>query len=529
MSLSTWWLAGVLATAACSSDDENANVMEAPPDTGGGFLVGDDGLPGDGSQDPGVEDPGAQCLGETHEAEKIGLDMFVMLDISGSMLDVLPQAAVGAAPTTKWDAVRESLESFVAAPDTADIGVGLQYFPQNNDGVPFSCVSNDECGAGGPCTNTICVGPGELEIAGDGAPPFSFVRVSGDTPVFCSGDNDCGGDSACRTMVGECIFPPGALVDQPAGAFLNVSQDPTTSLVSPLCGVQGDCDGLPGTECEEIGVCTEQLVKCSPSIACPPGAGECAPFPYSCVNQTSCEVARYAAPAVAISDATTRSADVIASLRAQVPQGQTPTGPALSGALEQARAWAASNPGRQVVTVLATDGFPTVCEPLEIPGIADVASNANTGARPVRTFVIGVFGNADLGGDGQQRLDTIARAGGTNRAIVINTAGDVAEDFLEALNVIRNTAVSCEFRLSDAAGLDFDRVNLQVTDAGGVSSALFNVGDASACGDDDQGWYYERDTSGTPTQITVCPGTCATFMGEGVKADLQIGCATRIR
>jgi hypothetical protein len=518
----------VLAAAACSSDDEGQPAMETPG-SGGGFMVDDDGLPGDNSPVPGNEDPGAQCLGETHQAEKIGVDMFVMLDASGSMLDALPQAQLLAAPTTKWDAVRQSLESFVSAPDTADIGIGLQYFPQSNEGVPFNCVSNDECGEGGPCTNTICVGPGELEIAGDGAPPFDFVRVAGDTPIFCSSDADCGDSDACRTMVGECVFPPGTLADNPEGAFLNVSPDPTTSLVSPLCGAPSDCDGLPGTACEEIGVCTAQLIKCSPSIACPPGAGECAPFPYSCVNQTSCEVARYAAPAVTISNAATRSTELIASLRAQVPQGQTPTGPALSGALEQARAWAASNPGRQVVTVLATDGFPTVCEPLEIPGIAEVASNANTGERPVRTFVIGVFGNADLGGDGQQRLDTIARAGGTNRAIVINTAGNVAEDFLEALNVIRNTAVSCEFQLSDAAGLDFDRVNLQVTEATGASAALFNVGDASACGDDDQGWYYERDAAGTPTQITVCPGTCATFMGEGVRADLQIGCATRIR
>ena len=496
---------------------------------GGGFLVGDDGLAGDDDPAPGDGDPGAQCLGETREAETIGLDMFVMLDISGSMLDVLPQALLDATPTTKWDAVRQSLEAFVSAPETTDIGIGLQYFPQNNDGVPLGCATNEECGPGGPCTNSLCVGPGELEIAGDGAPPFQFVSVVGDTPIFCSGDDECDGTETCRTLVGECIFPPGVLAENPDGAFLNVSQDPTASLVSPLCGEQTDCDGLPGTICEEIGVCTGQLLKCSPSIGCPLDAGECAPFPYSCVNQTSCDIPRYAAPAVAISAASTRSGELIASLRAQAPQGQTPTGPALNGALDQARAWAATNPGRQVVTVLATDGFPTVCEPLEISDIADVASEAVEGDRPVRTFVIGVFGNADLGGDGQQRLDTIARAGGTDRAIVINTAGNVAEDFLEALNVIRNTAVSCEFQLSDAAGLDFDSVNLQVTSATGTSAELFNVGDRSACGNDDQGWYYERDAAGTPTQITVCPSTCATFMGEGVRADLQIGCATRIR
>lgn len=500
---------------------------------GGGFLLGEDGDGGSGpmpsSGDPGSQLPGSQCLGETHEAEQIGLDMFVMLDISGSMLDVLPQALVLATPITKWDAVRTSLESFVSAPETSDIGIGLQYFPQSNEGVPSSCTANDECGPGGPCTSTLCVATGELEPLDDAVPPFSFVRVAGDTPLFCADDAACGAGETCRAMIGECIFPADTLVENPEGAFLNVSPDPASSLVSPLCATPGDCAGLPGTVCEEIGVCTEQLIKCSWSIACPPGAGECAPFPYSCVNETSCEVARYAAPAVAISEAATRSDELIASLRAQVPQGQTPTGPALSGALEQARSWAAENPGRQVVTVLATDGFPTVCEPLEIPDIAEVAGNANDADRPVRTFVIGVFGNADLGGDGQQRLDAIARAGGTNRAFVVNTAGDVAQDFLDALNDIRNAAVSCEFQLTDSAELDFDRVNLQVTDAGGASSALFNVGDASACGDDEQGWYYERDGAGTPTQITVCPSTCATFMGEGVRADLQIGCATRIR
>src|SRR5690606_9278376 len=151
-----WWLAGVAAAAACSSDDESPDVMDAPPDLGGGFLVGDE--PGAEDPAPGADDPGAQCLGETHQAERIGLDMFVMLDISGSMLDVLPQGLL-AEPITKWDAVRQSLEAFVVAPETADIGIGLQYFPQNNDGVPFTCNSNDECGAGGPCTNSLCVAP----------------------------------------------------------------------------------------------------------------------------------------------------------------------------------------------------------------------------------------------------------------------------------------------------------------------------------------------------------------------------------
>jgi hypothetical protein len=56
-----------------------------------------------------------------------------------------------------------------------------------------------------------------------------------------------------------------------------------------------------------------------------------------------------------------------------------------------------------------------------------------------------------------------------------------------------------------------------------------SVGDASACGSNGRGWYYVRDTSGTPFQINVCPSTCADFMGEGIRVDLQIGCETRIQ
>jgi hypothetical protein len=250
------------------------------------------------------------------------------------------------------------------------------------------------------------------------------------------------------------------------------------------------------------------------------------PFPYTCTNYTSCDAARYAAPAVDIESSPTRAADAIASLRAQAPAGATPTGPALIGALEHARLRAEQYPERQVVTVLATDGFPTVCQPLAIPDIAAVASSAANDVQPVRTFVIGVFG--DLDADGQERLDEVARAGATDRAIVVDTASSLAIDFLEALNVIRSTAVSCDFQLDSSAGLNFDRVNLRTSDDTGAEASLVNVGDATACGDD-PGWYYVRDAAGVPLQLSVCSATCAALQSDTARVDLEIGCATRIR
>lgn len=500
------WLLGLIAGLGCSADEKKVDVAPGT-ESGDGFLFGDD-TPGVDPGAPGEQGP--TCLGQTREAESIGLDIYVMLDISGSMLDVLP----GTVNTTKWDAVRRSLEAFVAARETAEIGIGIQYFPLINEGVPFDCASNDECGAGGPCTSSVCVDEVEEEIDGVGVLTYTAPGREG----ACRSDDECPGFERCRSMLGVCVFSGDGVPPLQGGL--------------PLCNSSAECAGLPGTVCEEIGACQNlvggELSLCTPSLGCPAGGGTCFPFPYSCQGQTICDAAEYAAPAVPISLASTRGADIVASLGAQVPNGLTPTGPALAGALDEAREWASQNPGRQVVTVLATDGLPTECEPVEFPDITRLAAEANSGNAPVRTFVIGVFGSSDLGEDGRQNLDRLARAGGSSQAFVINTGGDVAEEFLEALNEIRDSAVSCEFQLDAEAALDLGRVNLRMSDPSGTVIELANVGEAGACGDE-QGWYYVNDAGGVPRQISVCPRTCAEFRNEGITAELEVGCATRLR
>jgi hypothetical protein len=319
------------------------------------------------------------------------------------------------------------------------------------------------------------------------------------------------------------VFPSGALAEEPQGHFANVSDFPE-AFVSARCNSAQDCEGVPGTRCETVGLCSLSPVQCSDSVPCAPGAGQCQAFPYTCSNFTSCDAARYAEPAVEIDRSSQRASELIASLRAQAPLGATPTGPALAGALAQARSWADQHPERQMVTVLATDGFPTVCEPLEIPAIAELARSG----LPVRTFVIGVFGNQELGTDGLARLDQIASAGGSGRALVVNTAGDLTSEFLAALNQIRSSAVSCDFSLDAGAPLDFARVNVRLLDVTGNARALPNVGDAAAC-EDQPGWYYVRDDSGMPVQLSVCPASCEELSSGRASAELQVGCATRIR
>ena len=112
-------LVSLIAWAGCSSSPDRVDV-----DTGGNqpSAPGEDLLVGD--DEPGANAPADErtCLGETHQAEVVGLDIFVMLDISASMGEQLPRVGLLAQPETKWDAVKQSLQTFVQAPESASIG-----------------------------------------------------------------------------------------------------------------------------------------------------------------------------------------------------------------------------------------------------------------------------------------------------------------------------------------------------------------------------------------------------------------------
>jgi hypothetical protein len=216
-------------------------------------------------------------------------------------------------------------------------------------------------------------------------------------------------------------------------------------------------------------------------------------------------------------------------------QGLTPTAPALSGAVDHAREWAIGHPDQAVVTVLATDGLPTECIPPEdgplsaIQDVANIASAAQVGENPIRTFVIGVFQPGD--GVSINNLNTIAAAGGTNEAVFIDTSGDVDAQFLEALRGVQNSTLACEFQVPQSeASLDYLAVNLQF-DNGVERRQLGFVRNADACAANPGSWHYDIDPAqGKPTAIQVCPDVCdefgATTQGS---ISLQLGCATIIR
>jgi hypothetical protein len=510
-------LASVLFAGALGCAEDRKPTIETDQRGLEGPTFGDSNGP---ELRPGELGGAAACQGETRASETIAVDLLLMVDASGSMLETVPLTGA-----SKWDAVRSAIESFVTAPATQGIGVGLQYFPQVRTGVPATCDNNTQCGAGGPCSNSQCVQPDRTRLSADpDVPPAPFLRRPTRGVVNCDDRSDCSPGESCRTVVGECV----AVLPRPG--FVSVLNDPQGQESIPLCGVQADCDGLPGTVCQPIGICANAANLCSTGIPCPGGLA-CLTVPQVCVDRTLCEVADYAAPAVPISSAANRGFNIVTSLARQVPDpnGLTPTGPALAGALQQAKAWALQNPGHQVLAVLVTDGFPTVCEPQTLDGLAGLARAALADSPSVKTFVVGVFSQGDLGDDGRDRLNTVALAGGTTEALVVNTQGNVAATFLENLNRIRDTALSCEFQLDDSENLDFDRVNLIVTDAAGTSQPQYNVQNAGGCSGGAEGWYYVRDAQGAPQSLEVCPRTCERLRTEKARAELQVGCSTLLR
>jgi hypothetical protein len=183
--------------------------------------------------------------------------------------------------------------------------------------------------------------------------------------------------------------------------------------------------------------------------------GDCLLLPGQCTEYATCAADDYAAPAVPIDTLPDNATPLTESLMSEVPIGLTPTSAALSGAIERAAMHAADNPEHRVVTVLATDGLPTVCVDATVQTVEQAVeavtaiAAAGLGRTPsIDTCVIGV--NSPDDPDPLTKLDDIARAGGTGEAFIVDASQDVAQQLGDALAKIRGGSLDCEFQLPKA-------------------------------------------------------------------------------
>lgn len=238
------------------------------------------------------------------------------------------------------------------------------------------------------------------------------------------------------------------------------------------------------------------------------------------VDDDSCNIDQYAEPTVAIGPLGENQDEIVAALDDQNPAGLTPTYPALAGAIQYAKTHAADNPARQAVVVFVTDGYPTKCDPQDIPSIAELAAESWAESPRVPVFVIGI--------DGVYNLDQIASAGGTREPFLVEGEGST-DRLVTALKNITTDTARCEFEIPPSPDPDFlspdtERVQVIYTPGSGDPQEIPRVSGYSACASAPNGGWYTGgfDADGKPTKIVVCPCSCANFAAGSV--EVTLGC-----
>jgi hypothetical protein len=238
------------------------------------------------------------------------------------------------------------------------------------------------------------------------------------------------------------------------------------------------------------------------------------------LNAQQCNVAAYSTPTVGIAPLPGSAPAITAALGATVPNGGTPTRPALDGAVLYAHAWEMMN-NRRVAIALATDGEPNQCNSTLQAVSASAAAAAATG---IFTFVIGV-------GPALQNLNAIAQAGKTNAAYLVETAS--TDQLIAAFKSIQMQAakLACSFAIPPSPSgqtLDPTRVNVRFTPTGNPAMAaeLGMVPGRAQCGPQG-GWFF--DNPAAPTSVSLCDASCQTVntSPDGV-ISLVFGCKTRV-
>lgn len=310
-------------------------------------------------------------------------------------------------------------------------------------------------------------------------------------------------------------------VNDPASAGIGVGIQYFPLQTGSTTCVQGDpnCACLP---CCFFGFCLPN---------CPASGSVC-----TSTAGGDCTVADYATPDVPIEMLTNPAAtDIVNSLNAHNPGQGTPTVPALTGAIQYASAYAATHlgdggiPYRKTIVVLATDGDPNDCNST-VQGVADVAAQGLAANPSIQTFVIGV-------GSSLTSLNTIAAAGGTNQAFIVDTASDPTAQFEAAMNQIRTistqqttitTPVPCEWKIpAPPTGTQFDKtkVNVSIDNVTIGHVQTTDAGSDPCAGVTQSAWYYDSETN--PTTVLLCPTTCDTVKAEtSPTVGVVFGCDT---
>jgi hypothetical protein len=487
------WSAMVMtvATAGCKS-------IPPPPSGSGGSGSGGSGSGSGGSTGGGGSDAGSGPSDMKFTSGETGPDgacstvrssaKLVPLDLYVMMDSSKSMNDTDSNGKAKWEDLKSAMSGFFNDANSAGFSVALKYFPDEQPDVPETCAVDGDCKAMGPCDQRkACVQTGAFSMS---------------PSTLCTGPADCASTETC-VPVQHCTMGPNCMAR--------------------------NCVAAP-----------DAATKC-PS--------DCQPFTGYCRGRDICAASTYATPTVPFGELPGAAGDLVASLNAHAPSGYTPTGPALTGALQAAKKRAMDNPEHQVAVVLVTDGLPgafipgmapAACTPADAPGVADLLSGklmsdlGLAGKPPIPTFVIGIFGPCDLQQGNTQmpkeKLTTWATAGGTMSAVIVDTSLDVTKQIQEAFKQVQSKVITCQYAIPQnvVGGIAYKKVSVDYkSTAMPTPAAIRYVGSKDKCDPSSGGWYYDVDPNvGTPTQIIACDKSCSEFKAaEGAEVNVTLGCA----
>lgn len=153
---------GLFAALACGSSNDESKVegggSAATGNTGqaGGLIgIGNNGngsggsANGTGNGDP--VDPGNACATSAADGEPVPVDLYFMVDKTGSMNCPVPDDPKNpceVAPDTlppgtvsRWSLVATALKAFMNQPANKDLGVGIRFFPQGRNSNTYCSVN----------------------------------------------------------------------------------------------------------------------------------------------------------------------------------------------------------------------------------------------------------------------------------------------------------------------------------------------------------------------------------------------------
>jgi hypothetical protein len=244
-------------------------------------------------------------------------------------------------------------------------------------------------------------------------------------------------------------------------------------------------------------------------------------FPRDPDSVEACSQQAYATPDVSYDVLPKNAQPIISAINGTTANGlNTPTYPALGGAILASIAEKQNRPGDSTAVLLVTDGAPqgpaATCAGVNPEDTTEIAKLAANGlSYGVLTFVIA------LPGVPAGFADTVAKAGG-GKAIAIGTT-NVQQQFEDALAKIRGQALPCTFELPPQVPNQYatDKVNVILTSGGKDTVILQNPKCANGTG-----WHY--DDPNNPKHIVLCASEC-----DGLKKDykasidIRLGCPTQ--